>query len=65
MKQNVKIHSLLVPVKANITQTQTKFRTGNDISIGCDVAGYPIPQVQWYKDGQPLYPSSTIEISGN
>ncbi|XP_031341557.1 papilin isoform X1 [Photinus pyralis] len=54
-----------VPVKVRLTSTQTTYPTGKDISIGCDVEGYPIPQVQWYKDGQPLYPSEAIHISEN
>ncbi|KAK5647606.1 hypothetical protein RI129_002498 [Pyrocoelia pectoralis] len=54
-----------VPVKVRLISTHTTYPAGKDISIGCDVEGYPIPHVQWYKDGQPIYPSATIHISEN
>jgi Immunoglobulin I-set domain. len=41
-------------VKVNITLETQVFGVGSDISIPCDVDGYPIPQVFWYKDGQVI-----------
>lgn len=54
-----------MPVKVSITQRQHEFAEGKDVSIGCDVEGYPIPQVEWYKDGQPLQQSQRVQISGD
>nr|CAD7197384.1 unnamed protein product [Timema douglasi] len=52
-----------VPVQANVSMSQTVFPVGSDISIPCDVDGYPIPRVTWYKDGQPLQPEDRLQIS--
>ncbi|GJQ76338.1 hypothetical protein Trydic_g2060 [Trypoxylus dichotomus] len=52
-----------VPVRANITLANTNYPIGSDINVPCDVEGYPIPTVQWYKDGKPLAPSRTVQIT--
>lgn len=43
--------------------TRTTWPVGSDVSIPCDVDGYPIPQVQWYKNNLRLEPSELIQIS--
>nr|CAD7403319.1 unnamed protein product [Timema cristinae] len=53
----------IVPVQANVSMSQTVFPVGSDISIPCDVDGYPIPRVTWYKDGQPLQSEDRLQIS--
>jgi hypothetical protein len=53
-----------VPVQANISLTRTVYPIGSDISIPCDVDGYPIPQVVWNKDEELLEPSERIHITG-
>ncbi|XP_022911513.1 papilin isoform X2 [Onthophagus taurus] len=55
----------IVPVTANITLKDTKFPLNTDIHIPCNVDGYPLPHVQWYKDGGPIYPNDRIEITAN
>ncbi|XP_021914576.1 papilin isoform X2 [Zootermopsis nevadensis] len=55
----------IVPVQANVSLTRTVYPIGSDISIPCDVDGYPIPQVVWYKDEQLLEPSGRIHITEN
>ncbi|KAJ8933413.1 hypothetical protein NQ314_014023 [Rhamnusium bicolor] len=52
-----------LPVRANITTNDQRYPVGSDIQIPCAVLGYPDPQVQWYKDGVPVYPSDKIQIS--
>ncbi|XP_069673465.1 papilin isoform X4 [Periplaneta americana] len=54
-----------VPVQANVTLTRTIYPIGSDISIPCDVDGYPIPQVVWYKDEQLLEANERIHITEN
>jgi hypothetical protein len=54
----------LVPVQANVSLTRTVYPIGSDISIPCDVDGYTIPQVVWYKDEQLLEPSERIHVTG-
>lgn len=51
-------------MQANISLTRTIYPIGSDISIPCDVDGYPIPQVVWYKDEELLEPSERIHITG-
>ncbi|XP_054258197.1 papilin isoform X2 [Macrosteles quadrilineatus] len=53
----------VVPVKTTITLDKNTFPVDSDISIPCDVDGYPVPSVAWYKDGQPLTTSDKIQIS--
>lgn len=59
----IDLNRIPVPVKANITLPQTTYTEGQNISIPCNVEGFPIPQVMWYKDGRPLYQSRMIRIS--
>lgn len=37
---------------------------GNDVSVRCDVRGYPRPYVTWTKDGVEIQQSQRIRISG-
>lgn len=54
----------LVPVRANITTNEQTHATGSNVQIRCDVYGYPPPEVNWYKDGVPLYSGGKVSISG-
>lgn len=40
------------------------FVAGNDVSIQCDVRGYPPPYVTWNKDDVEIRESQRIRISG-
>lgn len=40
------------------------FVAGNDVSIQCDVRGYPRPLVTWTKNDNEIHPSDRIRISG-
>nr|XP_023024406.1 papilin-like [Leptinotarsa decemlineata] len=53
----------IVPVRANITTSDQRYPVGSDIEVPCAVTGWPLPQVQWYKDGIQLNPSEKIQIS--
>lgn len=55
---------LIVPVKANITLEKSQYGVGEEISIPCNVDGYPIPRVQWLKDEEPIQPSVRLNITG-
>ncbi|RZF45831.1 hypothetical protein LSTR_LSTR013726, partial [Laodelphax striatellus] len=52
----------VVPVSTNITMEQSTFPVGSDISIPCDVDGYPVPLVRWYKDDQPIHSGDSDRI---
>ncbi|PSN47564.1 hypothetical protein C0J52_19332 [Blattella germanica] len=54
-----------VPVQTTISLTRTVYPIGSDISIPCDVDGYPIPHVVWYKDDELLEPNERIQITEN
>ncbi|KAJ8966839.1 hypothetical protein NQ317_003021 [Molorchus minor] len=53
----------LLPVRANITVNDQRYPVGSTIELPCHVIGYPEPQVNWYKDGTPIYPSERLLIS--
>lgn len=53
------------PVVVNIILPNgNTFVAGNDVSIQCDVRGYPQPYVQWSKDDVEILESQRIRISG-
>lgn len=31
-----------------------KVNEGDEAILTCEVAGYPLPRIQWFKDGEPL-----------
>lgn len=53
-----------VPVNATITLDITQYPLDSDVTIPCDVEGYPVPRVLWFKDNDLLQPSRKIEITG-
>ena len=64
-------HCLTVPVlpgavavRASINLTETVFPPGSEIRIPCDVSGYPVPRVTWYKDGVPLQTADRRRVQG-
>ncbi|XP_025834692.1 papilin-like [Agrilus planipennis] len=54
-----------VPVRTNVTSEKQHFPLGSDVTLNCNVEGYPVPQVQWYKDGQPIQQTDKLYISDN
>ena len=53
-----------MPVTANISIGQSQFPEGSDITIACNVDGYPIPRVFWYKDNELIHQNNRIQITG-
>ncbi|XP_065332270.1 papilin isoform X3 [Cloeon dipterum] len=54
---------ITVPVRVNISSPQTTYSTGSSLSIICEVDGYPIPRVYWFKDNTRLEPSDRVIFS--
>lgn len=53
------------PITVNIILSSgNTFVAGNDVSIQCEVHGYPKPLVRWTKDGVEIQESERIRISG-
>ncbi|XP_048486291.1 papilin isoform X3 [Plutella xylostella] len=52
-----------VPVSTRLRATQNKFASGSELSIPCEVDGYPTPEVHWTKDGVRLQPSDRLQLS--
>ncbi|KAG7298099.1 hypothetical protein JYU34_018867 [Plutella xylostella] len=52
-----------VPVSTRLRATQNKFASGSELSIPCEVDGYPTPEVHWTKDGVRLQPSDRVQLS--
>lgn len=40
------------------------FAVGGDVSLQCDIGGYPTPVVTWFKDDVEIQESDRIHISG-
>ena len=38
------------------------FKQGEDIKLTCDVKGYPIPVIKWYKNNTPLPKADRIQV---
>lgn len=49
----------------NVSAQQEQWPEGSDISIACEVDGYPIPRVEWFKNDVPIEVDNRIRISGN
>ncbi|XP_025408017.1 papilin isoform X2 [Sipha flava] len=54
-----------VPVQVNISLSTTTFSVGSDLMIPYSVDGYPVPAVNWYKDGQILRNNDRTQITEN
>ncbi|XP_013147767.1 PREDICTED: papilin isoform X2 [Papilio polytes] len=52
-----------VPVTTRILSSTTTVATGAQLSLPCEVDGYPEPEVRWTKDGVPLLQSDRIDIT--
>ncbi|XP_045537794.1 papilin isoform X3 [Papilio machaon] len=52
-----------VPVTTRILSSTATVATGAQLTLPCEVDGYPEPEVRWTKDGVPLLPSDRIDIT--
>lgn len=53
-----------MPVHTNISLESTTFPEGGDVSIPCNVEGYPYPQVHWFKEERIIQPNERVSVSG-
>ncbi|KAG8234586.1 hypothetical protein J437_LFUL013848 [Ladona fulva] len=51
-----------VPAKANIALLRATFNISSEISIPCEVEGYPIPSVVWYKENHQLEAGERVDL---
>ncbi|CAK1583352.1 unnamed protein product [Parnassius mnemosyne] len=52
-----------VPVTTRILSVQTTIAAGAELSLPCEVDGFPEPDVYWTKDGVPLSSSDRMQIT--
>ena len=50
----LKVNPSRVPIKVTINKDVTTYAIGEDIRIACNVRGYPIPVIRWFKNNSPL-----------
>lgn len=55
-----------MPVETNIVLPNDKvtYDVGSELSLECEVSGYPKPSVVWFKDGRQIQTSDRIHITG-
>lgn len=41
----------------------SKILEGSNVTFQAKISGNPVPQVYWFKDGQPLVPSERVKIT--
>jgi hypothetical protein len=46
--------------QVTISKDKTVFKYGKDITLTCQVKGYPIPVIRWYKNNTPVPKSSRL-----
>lgn len=51
-----------IPIQVAIPMDQTNFEFGSEITLPCNVDGYPEPIVKWYKNNAGLPPSDRIVV---
>lgn len=51
-------------MQTNLGLVEPSYQSGSDLSIGCDVDGYPTPEVYWTKDGVPLRSDDRVHLTG-
>ena len=44
------------------TESPANFKFGEKVRLTCDVSGYPIPAVRWYKNNTPLKKSERFTL---
>ena len=59
------MHSFLVPAKVTSFGGTMEAEWQTDVVLGCEVVGYPSPEVNWSRDGYMLQPTSGILLHGN
>ena len=57
-------HFTVAPIARAWTE-RSGYQTGSDITINCDVQGFPESRVTWYKDNNVIEPSDRVQLTGN
>ena len=53
-----------MPPSVRAWTERSTYAVGAEVSVHCDVSGNPPPQVNWYKDDQPVVVSERVQITG-
>ena len=46
-----------------VLQTSVTAQHNSDVTAGCAVSGYPLPEVRWYRNSKQLQPGPDINIT--
>lgn len=52
-----------IPISVMVPLARTEYEAGEDISISCEVEGYPVPRVTWLKNNARLPRSDRIVVN--
>lgn len=52
-----------IPITVSVPEVKTTYDSGEEIRIGCQVEGYPVPSVRWMKNNAKLPKSQRIFVA--
>ncbi|KAG7254625.1 hypothetical protein CRUP_038439, partial [Coryphaenoides rupestris] len=55
---------VFVPLKAVVSPRKVKGSVGSQVSLSCGVTGSEEYQLSWYRNGELIYPGSSVRVTG-
>jgi len=52
-----------IPITVTVPEVKTEYKAGEEITMSCQVEGYPVPVVRWLKNNAPLPRSQRILVT--
>lgn len=62
---SLSVYPSSIPIQVSIPMEETNFEFGSEITLSCNVEGYPEPTVKWYKNNAGLPPSERIVVDND
>lgn len=62
-KKSIKVEVEIPPVIQGQKNQMKDIKINSEVSLNCDIKGYPIPEINWFKGGNKLEKSTIYELS--